>query len=86
MHKTFRVYHVPKVWFDVRRRHHHDVTILAIHGGGIEPATSELALVTAQTNDYNFFHSVLWELFDLAFFINIFNFFYIRIIVFQVFK
>ena len=34
---------------------HHDVTILAIHGGGIEPATSELALVTAQTNDYNFF-------------------------------
>ncbi|AXV42527.1 MULTISPECIES: poly-gamma-glutamate hydrolase family protein [Staphylococcus] len=44
-----------KDWHIESIDNHHDVTILAIHGGGIEPATSELALVTAQTNDYNFF-------------------------------
>ena len=31
------------------------VTILAIHGGGIEPATTELAYTIAHRGDYNYF-------------------------------
>lgn len=32
-----------------------DVTILAIHGGGIEPATSEIARVIANEGQFNYF-------------------------------
>ncbi|GGG86057.1 hypothetical protein E2558_03200 [Staphylococcus pragensis] len=32
-----------------------NVTILAIHGGGIEPATTELACVIAEQGQYNYF-------------------------------
>ena len=31
------------------------VTILALHGGGIEPATTELAYTIAHCGDYNYF-------------------------------
>lgn len=44
-----------KDWHIETEDNNSDITILAIHGGGIEPATSELAFVTAQTNEYNYF-------------------------------
>lgn len=44
-----------KDWHIETEDNNSDITILAIHGGGIESATSELAFVTAQTNEYNYF-------------------------------
>ena len=42
-------------WKIITRNRNSNVSILAIHGGGIEPATTELACMIADEGDYNYF-------------------------------
>lgn len=42
-------------WKIIIRNRNSNVSILAIHGGGIEPATTELASMIADEGEYNYF-------------------------------
>ena len=42
-------------WKIITRNRNSSVSILAIHGGGIEPATTELASIIADEGGYNYF-------------------------------
>ena len=48
-------------WGDITEDRDSNVTILAIHGGGIEPATTELARVIANDGQFNYLHLMVCE-------------------------
>ena len=39
-----------------KERKHHDILVTAIHGGGIEPGTTELARRISNVGHYDFIH------------------------------
>lgn len=44
-----------KDWEIIAQDKESKITVLAIHGGGIEPATTELAYIIAEKGNYNYF-------------------------------
>ncbi|MGA4513817.1 phage replication-related protein YjqB (UPF0714/DUF867 family) [Staphylococcus caledonicus] len=44
-----------KDWEIIAQDRESEITVLAIHGGGIEPASTELAYIIAEKGNYNYF-------------------------------